>query len=677
MTHFRKIFRILMVLSTVSTSFVSIQVQSGSAEGLQAEPTEDYQVFLPLIVVGGPQPPVEGEVVINEFVAASGTVYPTEWVELYNKSDHILDISGMAIDDAAGGLLPKEIPAETLITAGGFYTMTFSSFLNNDGDDVRLLSEDGATILDSFSYDAASTDMSWCRKPDGGSWSAIECGPTMGSTNTPPLPPGTWTPGQLEVHVLNVGQGDSQLIIGPTGKTLLIDVFEPSANTNLGATWVSSEIRRITGGEHLDYVMATHWHLDHIGSAGSGGIWSLLEEQGISADVLIDRDGAVWEDDNSDGVCDEDTEIAWHNAGDTSGTGTKWACWATDPNSTGGQIRELAQIGSSTQIDLGISEGVTVTIVQVDAEGVMMLNGITPVAGDHTGEASPPSENDYSITIWLTWGKFDYVSGGDTDGVYADGYDYVYNNVESDVAERIDQEVEVMHVNHHGSAHSTNADYVNTLDPTAAFYSVGSTNSYGHPDQTVLDRLYNNGTQQYFTQEGDPLRDYYDSVILDDNVVITVTAGLTYTIHGDVYLSTDPSGGSTPRLPVIGEVLLNEFLPAPQIIFASEWIELYNTTADELDIGGMWIDDLIGGGLSPQEIPSGTTLLAFQYYVVEVSNYLNNTGDDVNLLGTDGVTVYDSYTYTSISYDLSYCRLPDGGAWEPGCTGTKGAMNVN
>jgi beta-lactamase superfamily II metal-dependent hydrolase len=484
--------------------------------------------------------------------------------------------------------------------------------------------------------------------------------------------------GEMKIHVLNVGQGDSQLLIGPTGKTLLIDIMEPSWNTNSGATWVASEIRRLTGGSHLDYVMGTHWHLDHIGYAGEGGIWSLLEQQGITADVLIDRDGGVWNDGNSDGICDPITEIVWHNAGTTSGTAEKWVCWATDPNSRGGQIREIAQLGSSTQIDLGLAEGVTVTIVQVDADGVMMKDGTTPVAGDHTDETLPPSENDYSITIWLQWGKFDYVTGGDTDGEYeTSGFDYVYNDVETIVAERINQAVEAIRVNHHGSSHSTNANYVNTLDPVAAVYSVGSTNTYGHPDQDILDRLHANGTKQYFTQEGDPDRDYYDAVIVNGNVEIIVTQGLTYTVSGDVYVATDPEPSTTPSKPVLGEVVINEFLPAPQTLFTSEWIEIYNTTGVELDIGGMWIDDLIGGGQAPQQIPLGTYLLPYDYYVIDVSSYFNNDGDDVYLLGTDGATVFDTYVYSSSSYDLSYCRYPDGGVWYSGCIATREAANVH
>ena len=72
---------------------------------------------------------------------------------------------------------------------------------------------------------------------------------------------------------------------------------------------MASEIRRITGSSHLDYVMATHWHLDHMGYAGYGGIWSLLEQQGITAGALIDRDGGEWVDANRDGICDPATEV--------------------------------------------------------------------------------------------------------------------------------------------------------------------------------------------------------------------------------------------------------------------------------------------------------------------------------------------------------------------------------
>ncbi|TRO55388.1 lamin tail domain-containing protein, partial [Candidatus Bathyarchaeota archaeon] len=126
-------------------------------------------------------PPNPGDVVINEYVANA----TTEWVELYNTTGSDLDISGFYIDDiASGGGAPKVIPASTIISAGGYYVMTFSSFLNNGGDDVRFIDPTQTVVHDSTSYTSSTADYSWYRSPDGGSWSPSESSsPTQGSAN--------------------------------------------------------------------------------------------------------------------------------------------------------------------------------------------------------------------------------------------------------------------------------------------------------------------------------------------------------------------------------------------------------------------------------------------------------------------------------------------------------------
>ena len=87
---------------------------------------------------------------------------------------------------------------------------------------------------------------------------------------------GTWTQGEVNLYWFDVEQGDSQLIVGPTGKTLLIDLGETSWNTHGSTTKaksVASKIRSICGTGSspvaLDYVMISHHHLDHIGYAGN------------------------------------------------------------------------------------------------------------------------------------------------------------------------------------------------------------------------------------------------------------------------------------------------------------------------------------------------------------------------------------------------------------------------
>lgn len=63
----------------------------------------------------------------------------------------------------------------------------------------------------------------------------------------------------LEIQCLDVGQGDSTLILLPDGKNMLID-----AGTNSGAKDLVKELKN-SGIEKIDYLIATHPHEDHIG----------------------------------------------------------------------------------------------------------------------------------------------------------------------------------------------------------------------------------------------------------------------------------------------------------------------------------------------------------------------------------------------------------------------------
>ncbi len=610
--------------------------------------------------------PGPGDVLINEYVANSSV---TEWVELYNTTGTDLDISGYYIDDiAGGGGSPKVIPSGTIIPAGGFYVMEFSSFLNNGGDDVRFL-DPSQNVLDSTSYSSATAEYSWYRSPDGGAWSSVESdSPTKGSSNGSGEEP--WTPGTFEIRIFDVEQGDSQLIIFPSGFTILIDVREASWNTGAGAALIAQKIRDITGGSNINVGVLSHQHLDHIGYAGYGGFWALIEVQGITFDKIIDRDSGVWVDGYGggavDGLCDPDLEIQWNNAGTNSGTARNWLCYATNPANTNiYPIRELAQIGSTTQIDPP-DAGAVVEILQVDADGIMMSDGVTPLQGDHTNDPLPPSENDYSIALRITYGDIDYATAGDVDGEYATSqWGYTYNDVETDLADRFGP-VDILRANHHGSDHSTNQYYVDTLNPDVSAISCGS-NTYGHPSQRVLDTLKAT-SDVYLTNYCTTDTDYTGTIVVDGDIIIRSTDGTNYTVNGTPYTA---SGGQYG----ISDIVINELYPNARS-GESEWIELYNPTPVDIDISGAWIDDLIGGGGSPKQIPSGTIITAGGYYTMDTSSFFNNGGDDANLLLPDGATVVDSFTYSSSTKGESWYRSPDGGAWSSATgTPTKGAAN--
>jgi len=472
---------------------------------------------------------------------------------------------------------------------------------------------------------------------------------------------------------------------------------------------VAQRIRQIcgiaSGPVHLDYVMVSHHHLDHIGYASNpndtqtvgNGLYRLLAPAGenFTVGTLIDRDGGTWTDANGDGDCDVGTsaapsnEIAWNNAGTTSQTGRRWICWLYGPTgqadraNINGRVTTLTNGAPWPSLDLGA--GITAAIVQANAKGVMQADGTTPVSGDHTADATPPSENDYSVGLKITHGTFEYATAGDSDGEYnTSGNGYTYNDVEASLVGPFGN-VETVRMNHHGSTHSSSNAYVTALAPESSFVSCGA-NNYGHPGNRVLDALRavtnerGTGADIYlannpcdtFQSDGTTPTNYTGTLNANGDVWLqTTSAGNGYTVTYDTgsrsytsYLEGGGGGGGGDPT----QVRVNEYLMAPNTSGTTEWIELYNPTDSTVTIGGLYLDDAPAGG-APKLIPAGTTIAAGGRWVMEIaSGFLNNTGSDsVRYLANPGAseTVYDSHSYTlgSTQFDKVFHRVGDGGAW--------------
>lgn len=67
---------------------------------------------------------------------------------------------------------------------------------------------------------------------------------------------------------------------------------------------------------HVDVGVISHWHVDHLGYAGYGGFWCLIERELLTFGKIVDRDGGVF---TSGTECNEET-IQWKNVGTVSGT---------------------------------------------------------------------------------------------------------------------------------------------------------------------------------------------------------------------------------------------------------------------------------------------------------------------------------------------------------------------
>src|SRR5687768_2714310 len=79
----------------------------------------------------------------------------------------------------------------------------------------------------------------------------------------------------LRIYHIDVDQGSSTLLVGPTGKTLLVDSGNKGDQVPIGA-----QLRAL--GLKVDVFVLTHFHKDHMGS-----IVKLKAEGRLNSDVRI------------------------------------------------------------------------------------------------------------------------------------------------------------------------------------------------------------------------------------------------------------------------------------------------------------------------------------------------------------------------------------------------------
>lgn len=322
-----------------------------------------------------------------------------------------------------------------------------------------------------------------------------------------PCGSGTWQSGWLEIHHIDVGQAVSTLIVSPVGRSMLVDVGEADWDRTEGAERVGDYLRGVLGCARLDYLVVSHFHVDHVGFPGYGGLWHLATQQGFSVGRLLHRDLDRY-------------------VGTSATMVSAWRDYLQSP-AAAVLSPQKAALGRS-QVELG--GGVDFAIVAVDG------NGLLPV-GDWSSDPAPPDENDYSIAALVRLGRFDYFTAGDLSGQTNVATGYAYHDGETALAARV-KDVDVCRVSHHGSSHSSNATLLAQLDPEVAIVQVGDGNRNGHPSQATVDRLLETSVV-YFTEHGDPATDLGAGKVVGD-VVVRTDDGIAYTVAGDRFTATDP-----------------------------------------------------------------------------------------------------------------------------------------
>lgn len=229
----------------------------------------------------------------------------------------------------------------------------------------------------------------------------------------------------MEATAIDVGQGDSILVVSPEGKTLLVDAggaaggqqseFDYGENVVSPYSWAR-------GISKIDVVAITHAHSDHI-----GGMHSVLNnfrphELGV---------GALPQSASIDALMNYAARLGIHVV-----------------RHSDGEVLEL---------------------------GGMQAEVFSPPA---SWTASAQAKNNDSLVLRVRYRDSSALLEGDAERV-----------VEQRMIATYDLHADLLKVGHHGSNTSSSQELVNAVHPHWAVISVGAHNPFGHPRMDVLRRL--------------------------------------------------------------------------------------------------------------------------------------------------------------------------------------------
>lgn len=126
---------------------------------------------------------------------------------------------------------------------------------------------------------------------------------------------------------------------------------------------------------------------------------------------------------------------------------------------------------------------------------------------------------------------------------------------------------------------------------------------------------------------------------------------------------------------VESSVVINELLPVNSTIASDQdgeyddWIEMYNSSPESLDLSGYYLSDS-KGNLSKWKFPSGTSISGFGYLIIWAdtdttqnglhTNFkLSSAGEKVLFVNPD-LSIIDKVEYGAQTLEIAFARNPDG-----------------
>ncbi|MBR0237968.1 MAG: hypothetical protein IJQ39_07755 [Thermoguttaceae bacterium] len=295
-----------------------------------------------------------------------------------------------------------------------------------------------------------------------------------------------WKEGDLDLHFIYTGLSESCYHIFPDGTSILIDTGDipqqggipilPN-NTKRPGEWVARYIKRVNpAGDHVDYMMCSHFHGDHCGNEKFGAGWT----SGRGEDYFLSGLAQVAEFIHFDEVFDRSyPDYTSPVTAMRQGEIRNWLKFVQYQEKANGLKRTPFVVGRGNQIVLKKSPDKfkgQFQVLNVCGNGTVCTEAPKPedefnpnvqLATENQFLKYPhndrpgANENLFSIGFRLSYGKFRFYTAGDFSGVVKDndGNDIGYEAM----AGKTVGKVHVCKANHHGYIDAMRPEFVKEL----------------------------------------------------------------------------------------------------------------------------------------------------------------------------------------------------------------------
>lgn len=328
-----------------------------------------------------------------------------------------------------------------------------------------------------------------------------------------------WREGYLDIHQISTGRGNATFMILPDGTTMMVDMGDlgdtshfrqevmpavPSSEKS-PAEWVARYVRHFSkplcNDGRIDMMLITHYDSDHIGAPGTKGVSEL--DSLLHIEKIVDR-----------GYDYPTPEQALAMNG--------WTLPGYLKTMESRAARELGYekfvVGSDSQFAMIHQPRKDFKIRNIYANGHLWtgdgLRDIVIGEGDEYEEnLKAMNENRLSCTINISYGDFDYHSGGDIQGSSVNST-RPWRNVEKFVGEFIG-ETDVVLANHHAYSDAMYEPFLKAVTPQVCILPVWD---YYHPQPSTLYNMLRGGIDDDHPAVRDSVNYVFSAGIVGSNL---------------------------------------------------------------------------------------------------------------------------------------------------------------